>query len=117
MVSFSCVGRVLKRYPELERFVTEAPPAPGFPSVRRLSNGPLSRGANEQIPYATLRAIAAGVPRSFPFHGATIHWHTPEFGELAPAGGALAPQMLAGVLLGDSWWVNGRNECLRRRVN
>ncbi|HKO14192.1 MAG TPA: hypothetical protein VJV22_19645, partial [Acidobacteriaceae bacterium] len=57
VVSFSSVDRVLKRHSELERFVTEAPPAPGFPGARRLSNGPLSPGAHEVVPYATLHEI------------------------------------------------------------
>ena len=40
VVSFSSVDRVLKRHPELERFVTEASPAPQLriPGARRLSN-------------------------------------------------------------------------------
>ena len=112
VVSFSCVDRVLKRHPELERFVTEAPPAPGFPGARRLSNGPLSPAAHEAVPYATLHEIALGVPRSFPFHSVALHWHTPEFGELAPIASVLSPNMLAGVLIGDSWWVNGRQRSL-----
>lgn len=113
VVSFSSVDRVLKRHPELERFVTEAPPLPGLPAVRRLSNGPLSQGANEAVPYATLQAIAAGVPRSYPFHSIALHWHTPEFGELTPVPATPSPQLLAGVLIGDSWWVNGRQRSLR----
>ena len=113
VVSFSSVDRVLKRHPELARFVTEASPAPqlGIAGARRLSNGPLSQGANEAIPYATLQAIAAGVPRSFPFHGVVLHFHTPEFGELM-AVPSFMPGTMAGVLLSDSWWVNGRQRSL-----
>jgi len=113
VVSFSSVDRVLKRHPELERFVTEASPAPqlGIAGSRRLSNGPLSAGANEEIPYATLQAIAAGVPRSFPFHGVALHFHSPEFGELMALPTIFAGTM-AGVLISDSWWVNGRNRSL-----
>ena len=111
VVSFSCVDRVLKRYPDLTRFVTEAAPMPGLPGSRRLSNGPLSAGANEAVPYGTLQAIAAGVPRSFPFHSVALHFHSPEFGELMPT----APYpvaMMAGVVISDSWWVNGRQRSL-----
>src|SRR5271165_5162571 len=113
IVSFSSVDRVLKRHPELARFVTEASPAPqlGIAGSRRLSNGPLSAGANEAVPYATLQAIAAGVPRSFPFHGVALHFHSPEFGEVMPIP-AFAVGMMAGVLITDSWWVNGRNRSL-----
>lgn len=107
----SCVDRVLKRHPELERFVTDAAPIPGMPGARRLSNGPTSPGANEAVPYSILQAIAAGVPRSYPFHSVAIHFYAPEFGELAPTG-TLGPEMMAGVLITDSWWVNGRNRSL-----
>ncbi|HUJ31905.1 MAG TPA: hypothetical protein VLY23_11545 [Candidatus Acidoferrum sp.] len=127
VVSFSSVDRVLKRHPELERFVTEASPAPHLkiPGARRLSNGPLSQGANAAIPYATLQSIAAGVPRSFPFHHLAIHFYSPEFGEpvvtgaVAPgvgtgvmAMGVIAPEMIAGVLINDNWWVNARQRSL-----
>lgn len=107
----SSVDRVLKRHPELERFVTSGSPAPGIPGARRISNGPLSPGAGECVPYATLQAIAAGVPRSFPFHSVAIHFYSPEFGHL-DSGAIRSAQMMAGVLLSDSWWVNGRNRSL-----
>src|SRR5438093_12044930 len=48
----SSVDRVLKRHPELARFVTTAPLMPGIPGARRLSNGPTSEGAGETAPYA-----------------------------------------------------------------
>jgi hypothetical protein len=65
------------------------------------------------------------VPRSFPFHHLAIHFSSPEFGEpivmgaAVPAVGAgaltmgvIAPEMIAGVLIGDNWWVNGRQRSL-----
>ena len=110
-VTFSSVDRVLKRHPELERFVTEAAPAPQIPGARRISNGPMSTGSGETIPYSTLQAIAAGVPRSFPFHSIALHFYSPEFGELIPTPTFFA-SMMAGVLITDSWWVNGRNRSL-----
>ena len=70
----SSIDRVLKRHPELERFVTTAAPMPGIQGTRRISNGPMSAGAGEAIPYSTLQTIAAGVPRSFPFHQVVIHF-------------------------------------------
>jgi hypothetical protein len=103
----SSVDRVLKRYPELTRFVTDAAPAPGLPGARRISNGPASEAAGEVIPYETLQAIAAGVPRSFPFHSVVIHFVADEFGALGPVTPRSA-DLLPGVLLSDSWWVNGR---------
>jgi hypothetical protein len=103
----SSVDRVLKRYPELSRFVTNAAPMPGVPGARRISNGPASAAAGEVIPYETLQAIAAGVPRSFPFHSVVLHFSVDEFGDrrLALPG---TVELLPGVLLSDSWWVNGR---------
>jgi len=103
----SSVDRVLKRHPELERFVTTAVPMPQIPGARRISNGPLSPSAGEAVAYTTLQAIAAGVPRSFPFPSVAIHFHSAAFGDLVPAS-LNAAQTIAGVLLGDSWWVNGR---------
>ena len=107
----SSVDRALKRHPELERFVTSAVPPPRIAGARRISNGPLSPAADEAVPFATLHAIASGVPRSFPFHSIAIHFHSPEFGELAPAATRLA-EMMPGILLSDNWWVNGRTRSL-----
>ena len=103
----SSVDRVLKRYPDLQRFVTDAAVAPGIPGARRISNGPLSPAAGEVLPYETLEAIAAGVPRSFPFHSVVIHFVSGAFGALATIAPRL-PDLVPGVLLSDSWWVNGR---------
>jgi hypothetical protein len=109
----SSVDRVLKRHPELERFVTTADPMPNIPGTRRISNGPMSAGAGENVPYATLQAIAAGVPRSFPFHSIALHFYSPEFGEPVPATAARpVGGMMVGIRLTDSWWVNGRNRSL-----
>ncbi len=110
-VSTSIVDRAVKRYPELARFVTEEPPMPGLPPTRRLSNGPMSDGANQAMPYETLQAIATGVPRSFPFPSIALHFHSPEFGELTPTMTIMAP-MMSGILITDKWWVNGRQRSL-----
>jgi hypothetical protein len=109
----SSVDRVLKRHPELARFVTDAPPMPNIAGARRISNGPMSAASGESIPYATLQEIATGVPRSFPFHSVVLHFYAPEFGELLPIP-TLAPSagMMTGILVTDSWWVNGRNRSL-----
>lgn len=109
--SVSSVDRVIKRHPELARFVTTAVPAPLVPGARRITNDPLSPTAGEAVPFATLHAIAAGVPRSFPFHSITLHFHSPEFGSLS-LDSAPAAEMMCGVLVSDSWWVNGRNRSL-----
>lgn len=109
--SVSSVDRVLKRHPELARFVTTAVPQPLIPGARRITNDPLSPAAGEAVPFPTLLSIAAGVPRSFRFHGIAIHFHSPEFGELLPTSTGLA-EMMCGILVSDSWWVNGRNRAL-----
>ena len=62
----SSVDRVLKRHPELERFVTSAAPMPGIAGARRISNGPLSPAAGEAVPFATLHAIASRRSEVFP---------------------------------------------------
>ncbi|MFI5106483.1 MAG: hypothetical protein ACHP79_16285, partial [Terriglobales bacterium] len=107
----SSVDRALKRQPELTRFVTSAVPMPLIPGARRITNDSLSPAAGEAVPFATLHAIASGVPRSFPFHNIDIHFHSPEFGELIPAA-SRSPEMLSGILLSDNWWVNRRNRSL-----
>src|SRR5437762_11170731 len=109
--SVSAVDRVLKRHPELARFVTTVVPTPLIPGARRITNDPLSPAAGEAVAFPTLHAIAAGVPRSFPFHDIAIHFYSPEFGELIPVG-TRSPEMTCGILVGDSWWVNGRNRSL-----
>ena len=109
--SVSAVDRVLKRHPELARFVTSAVSPPLIAGARRITNDPLSPAAGEAVPFRTLHAIAAGVPRSFPFHTIAIHFHSPEFGELIPTA-TNSPEMMSGILLSDDWWVNGRTRSL-----
>ena len=106
----SSVNRVLKRFPQLERFVTTSAGLPVGPDVRQISNSPGSPAAGESVPFATLLAIAAGVPRSFPFNHLSIHFYGAAFGEaLHQPPGDLAP----GVMVGDLRWVNGRMRPLR----
>jgi len=109
--SVSAVDRVLKRHPELARFVTTAVAPPLIPGARRITNDPLSPAAGEAAPFPTLHALAAGVPRSFPFHTIAIHFYAPEFGELIPTA-TNAPEMMSGILVSDDWWVNGRTRSL-----
>jgi hypothetical protein len=128
----SCVDRALKRHPELEKFVmavpaigggTQAqaslpaivPGAPGavfqFPERRAIANGKKSPAPGEDLPYATLQSLASGVPRSFPFGQVSLHFSTPEFGN-TPSTPAKPGEQAAGILITDSWWVNGRNRTL-----
>lgn len=100
----SSVDRVLKRNPDLERFVTTAVPMPMIPGARRITNQAMLAGADGRVAYTQLQTIAAGVPRSFPFQSVAFHFHSPVFGNLAV--------MSCGVLLSDNWWANGRTRSL-----
>jgi hypothetical protein len=102
----SSVDRVLKRHPQLERFVSTAPGVLAGPAVRQISNTQVSPAAGQPMEFATLLAIAAGVPKSFPFHNLSVQFHSPAFGETPP--NSPAGSMMPGVIVGDSWWVNGR---------
>jgi hypothetical protein len=103
----SSVNRVLKRHPEMQWFLATDAPMTGFPEVRRLSNAMSGKAAA----YSTIHAIAAGVPRSFPFHNAAIHFHAAAFGDLV-VGASKIGAAIPGIMLTDNWWVNGRNRSL-----
>src|SRR5262245_13666755 len=103
----SSVDRVLKRYPVLSRFESTSSVVPGTPPIRRLSNGPESPASGDAVEFSTLLAIAAGVPRSFPFHNLAVHFQSPAFGMPQSRAGSIGPTV-PGVIVGDSWWVNGR---------
>lgn len=106
----SSVDRILKRYPQLERFLSSASPAPGMASVRQISNGPRSTAPGEQVGFEILAEIARGVPRSFPIHSAQFHLRSAAFGAALPT--AALPLTAPGIVLGDSWWISGRNRSL-----
>jgi len=110
-VSASIVDRAVKRQPELARFVLAAPAVPNSPAIRQISNFPGSPAAGDQVDFTVLLAIAAGVPRSFPFHTISVDLHSPVFGEPLPMN---TPAGLAspGIMVGDCWWVSGRSRSL-----
>jgi hypothetical protein len=91
----------------MARFLATNSPMKGLPEVRRFSN----TVSGEAAAFSSIQAIAAGIPRAFPFHNATIHFHAPVFGEFVPGVSAIG-DALAGVTVSDSWWVNGRNRSL-----
>ena len=103
----SSVDRVLKRHPDLARFVSADPVHPGGHPLRQISNGPGSPAEGEAVEFSRLLAIATGVPRSFPFHNFSLHFRSPAFGTIPPHRG-IAEGMSSGVIVSDSWWVNGR---------
>ncbi len=101
------IDRVLTRHPEMERFLIDTPVLPGGSNSRQLSNAV----TGEPAEYSTLEAILTGVPRSYPFSGAWIHFHAPVFGERLIG----LPKMgnsLPGVIVTDNWWVTGRQRAL-----
>ncbi len=103
----SIIDRLLKKYPDFARLAGERTGIPNVPPIRQVSNRPDSSGAGEVVPFSTLLEVAAGVPKSLPFHAVSIHFHSPAFGVQFPLGN-LAP-IDPGVMVTDSWWVNGRN--------
>ncbi len=105
--SVSAIDRVLKRHPEMERFLGHRQLFLQGPGVKMISNVE----SGEAAEYSTLAAIAAGVPRSYPFGSAALHFYAPEFGERLiglPAMGHSLP----GVLITDNAWINGRQRAL-----
>lgn len=104
----SSVDRVLKRFPDMARFLSDSSLIPNVAPVRHLGNGPTSPVAGEQADFATILAIAAGVPRSFPFHNISIQFQHPAFGEPTRMP-SLMHSATPGIIISDSWWVNGRN--------
>jgi len=121
----SSIERVLKRWPELERFARLAGAArPGGARARVMSNLSLS-GTVEPVDFAILKEIARGVPKSFPCHGITLHFSAPGFSEGPELPAAADPQTIrmlaragvdvfagqptsAGISVKDSWWASGR---------
>lgn len=103
----SSVDRVLRRYPELQRFFAESSLGPPLPVARRITN---KAAIGEPVNPEVLRAILAGVPRSFPFHNILLVFAAPAFGEGSYK--SLLGEVSPGVILGDSWWVNGRTRSL-----
>jgi hypothetical protein len=102
----SSVDRVLKRHPDLRRFLSTASALPGGPAVQQLSNG-AATGQEEPVAFSALLAVAGGVPRSFPFHNVSIQFQAPAFGSGLPLRGQNSG-VLPGIAVRDSWWVNGR---------
>lgn len=111
MAGRSTIDRLLKKYPDFARFTGERSGIPNVPPIRQVSNRPDSPGAGQSVPFATLLAVAAGVPKSLPFHGVSIHFCSPAFGIQFPLP-HLAP-IDPGVMVTDSWWVNGRDRGMR----
>jgi hypothetical protein len=103
----SPIDRVLKRHPEMERFETFSALIPGGSESRLLTNA----SSGEAAEYSTILAIAAGVPRSYPFSAVVLHFHALAFGERL-IGLPKFGNSLPGVMVTDNRWVNGRHRVL-----
>src|SRR6516164_1002040 len=68
----SSIERVLKRWPELERFVRSVGPMTGMQATARVLRNQAESGAAEPVDFSIVREIARGVPKSFPFQKATF---------------------------------------------
>jgi hypothetical protein len=103
----SPIDRVLKRHPEMKRFETFAVHIVGTSETRSLSNS----ATGEPAESATLQAILAGVPRSYPFGAVVLHFHASTFGERL-IGLPKFGHSLPGVMVTDNRWVSGRHRAL-----
>lgn len=103
----SSIDRVLKRHPEMERFLTFRALIPGTSESRLLSNS----ATGEAAEYSTLQAIVAGVPQSYPFGIVALHFHAPAFGERL-IGLPKFGHSLPGVLVVDNRSIKGRQRAL-----
>ena len=92
--AFSTIDRLLKKYPDFARFTGEQSVVPNTPPIRQVSNRPDSVGAGQSVPFSTLLAVAAGVPKSLTFHAVSIHFYSPAFGGQFPMG-TMAASILA----------------------
>lgn len=125
----SSVARVVKQWPQLDRFTrTTGSVGPGKAQKRVISNVS-ETGAVDPIDFAILREIAQGVPKSFPCHAISLHFSADGFSQgpqlpAVPDPRTLSGLMRAGVDIGaghptsqgitvqDKWWVNGRQRSL-----
>jgi hypothetical protein len=105
-ITTSAVDRALKKYPQLTPFERDDAPSPRMAPIRRLTN----RGVPQPFAMADVLALADGVPRSLPFHGATVHFGHDDFGQATASAWRAAPE--PGITIHDSWWVNGRKRAL-----
>lgn len=104
---YSPIDRVLKRHPEMKRFETFSALIVGASESRLLTNA----ASGEAAEYSTILAIAAGVPRSYPFSAVILHFHAPAFGERL-IGLPKFGHSLPGVMVTDNRWVSGRHRAL-----
>ena len=101
----SAIDRALKKYPHLAAFLRDDAPLPNMPSMRRLTSQGTRAFAMEDV-----IALADGMPRSLPFHAVIVQFRHADFDGTSPE--PLRPAPAFGVIVQDSWWVNGRTRNL-----
>jgi len=101
----SAIDRALKKYPHLAAFLREDAPFPSMPAMRRLTSQGTRPFAMEDV-----IALADGMPRSLPFHAVIVQFRHADFDGTSPESSRPAPAF--GVIVHDSWWVNGRTRNL-----
>jgi hypothetical protein len=124
--AMSSVDRVVKRHPALQPLVWTGSMLPGsmlassmpptLPPIKQISNGVGSPAPGHAVPFETLLTIAKGVPRSLPLHNVRFHFRSPAFGLSVPSNGPFGG-MSPGVIVGDSWWVSGRERSVSALVS
>jgi len=96
----SAIDRSVKKFAQLAPLVRSA----ALPGILGSAQKTIS-GDDADLPFATLAELADGLPRSLPFHSASVRFTGSVFG-VGP------PLALAGIVASDSWWVNGRQRSL-----
>ena len=121
----SSIARVLKRWPELERFAQVVGSTGTHGTKSRMMSNLTDKGEVEPVGFTVLEEVARGVPRSFPFHSIAFHFSAAGFSQgpelpAASDAGTIGQLLRVGVDVGagqptspginvkDSWWVNGR---------
>jgi hypothetical protein len=101
----SSIARVLKRWPQLERFARVVGSTASGGGKTRVMSNLMVTGAVEPVDFAILAEIARGVPKSFPCRGIKLHFSAPGFSEgpelpASPDAQTLSQLMRAGVDIG-----------------
>ena len=107
-IKASPLDRVLKRFPEMQRFFKLSTIMPGTTTESRMLT---NVATGERVEYSTLQAILSGVPRSYPLGAIWLHFYSPVFGDRLIG----LPKMgnsLPGAIVTDVAWVTGRQRAL-----
>lgn len=102
----SATARALKKYPELQSFERNESMLPDTATVRGLAK----TTPDQPFAFASILALADGLPRSLPFYSAQVAFGHELFGGNADPSMTLV--RLSGIVASDTWWVNGRNRSL-----